>query len=115
MACVTLLFELSTPFLKIRELMIASDATGGSNALLFNVVNWGFALFFFLSRIVSGYYYVIVWWFAIERLIASGGIHSVPIARMYQVFCVLLTGLNTFWFYVIVKNAFARSPKEKPT
>lgn len=115
MACVTLLFELSTPFLKIRELMIASDATSGAFASLFSVVNWCFALFFFLSRIVSGYYHIVMWWLTIERLIASGGIHSVPIARMYQVFCVLLTGLNTFWFYVILKNASSRTPKEKPT
>ena len=107
---VVLLFEASTPFLKVRELLIAADATGGR---LFAVTNAAFALLFFAARIVLGNIEAVRFYVSVEGLIASGKAHSVILVRFYEVCSFALLVLNLVWFAKIAGNALAVARKTK--
>jgi len=104
------LFELSTPFLNARLLMIAS---GHTNSVFFKFCEAGFALVFFCVRILYGFAKS----FAFARrvvvdllsgdtqVVARKGAAFVPIAVLAVVLCVALCGLNAFWFSKIIKMA----------
>lgn len=104
MVCVVLMFEASTPFLKLREALILADATSGA---LFAVNNVLFSGSFFLARIVFGFVQFARWLAAVEALLAAGAAHSVPLVRMYEVCAGFLTLLNAWWMIVIVRGALA--------
>lgn len=103
MAGVCLLFEASTPFMHARLSLIAADAAKGP---LFSVVQLLFAATFFATRIAYGYWRCLLWWISVERLLAAGAIHSVPMLRVYQAACIFLCGLNGFWFSKMLAMAF---------
>jgi hypothetical protein len=116
MAMVTLLYESSTLFMHARASLIEAKNAEGA---LFFVANTGFALTFFLSRIVSGLYFCSEWWRAMEEEVPfmhPGGERLVTV-RMYQVLCTILSGLNVYWFSLIVKGLLVVKPRkgeEKP-
>ena len=58
MGLVSLFFEASTPFLHLRKGLIQSGRGSGK---LFAFAQGGFALMFFLSRILFGYYECFYW------------------------------------------------------
>ena len=98
MALVTLLFEASTPFLHARRALIDMDLT--DNAWFF-FANHGFSATFFLARIAHGLWACGLWWLQVEAARASGALAAerAPMVRMYQALCLLLSGLNVFWFF----------------
>jgi len=102
MALVTLLFEASTPFLHARKALIDCDLAKGR---LFVFTEYGFVAVFFLTRIAHGLYACVVWWLKVEAAIATGDIREweTPIARMYQSMCLLLSGLNCYWFFLMAR------------
>ena len=102
MAAVVLLFEASTPFLKLREALLSADMAEG---VLFKLNNLVFSLSFFLVRIVFGYWRGVHFWIQIETQIHNGLIQNVPIARLYECLSGGLTILNTIWMLRIVKGA----------
>ena len=104
MAMVTLLFESSTIFLHARLTLIEAKAATGP---LFAVAQLGFVASFFASRIAHGLWACGNWWLALEAGLAQSAIPAdrVPIVRMYQALCALLSGLNVYWFAIIIKNA----------
>lgn len=127
MGLVTLLFELSTPFLHLRIALLDS---GLERSALFGAANVLFGLCFAASRICFGCYKIFApgqWWSQMEALVAtaavaaeregaetsaSGGgggeprLRGVSIVRGYQVCAVLLTMLNFYWFSVIAGRFF---------
>lgn len=115
MALVTLFFEASTPFLHGRAALI--DA-GLSNTTLFTLCNYAFGALFFIARLVIGWSACYAWWWDVEALVASGGMasrsHPVAVVRMYQVCCLLLCGLNGYWFWLIISR-FLGGEKSKKT
>ena len=110
-APVVLLFEASTPFLKLREVLLASDAAAGP---LFAANNLAFSGAFFASRIVFGYARGYAFAVQSEALLAAGGAHSPALVRMYEVLAAGLTALNTFWMWRIVKGAIANEGATTP-
>ena len=109
MALVTLFYEVSTPFLHARKTLIDCNMTQGWG---FTIAQYGFAISFFISRIVHGLYACCVWWIAMENDMASGAIapERVPISRMYQCLCLLLSGLNCYWFSLIALAVVGKEP-----
>ncbi len=113
MGLVTLLFELSTPFLHAREALLAAGRSGGA---AFAVVNWLFASSFIGSRIAFGLFAIFApgrWWSQMEALVASQGgggggggeaASLVAVVRGYQVCAVLLSALNVMWAVRIVRG-----------
>jgi hypothetical protein len=121
MGFVTLVFEASTPFLHIRKGMI--DAGKGSGTL-FTVAQGMFALTFFASRILLGYWKCWgpgMWNTQMEALLESGNAHIPAVVRMYQVNCVVLSALNAYWMFDIIRlglgfgGAKGKAQKDKAT
>jgi hypothetical protein len=112
MAMVTLLFESSTVFMHARLSLIEAKATAGP---LFAVAQFGFVGAFFLSRIAHGLWACGKWWLAMDASVAAGAVAAerVPVVRMYQALCGLLSGLNVYWFALIVLAAVTVSKKPK--
>lgn len=109
---IVLLFEASTPFLHIRKYMIYANKTGGP---AFKVVELLFALLFFLCRIVMGLsLHSTMWLRQLLDLIRSNTAHSNAICYLFFVNCLLLSGLNIYWFSVMVRNAACPKPERKP-
>ena len=97
MAMVTLFFEASTPFLHWRAVLIQCNQ---NHSPWFAVANNLFAGTFFVSRIAHGLWACFQWWLQVEGALASGVLaaNREPMVRMYQVLCLLLSGLNVYWF-----------------
>jgi hypothetical protein len=112
MAMVTLLFESSTIFMHARLSFIEARAAEGP---LFAVAQWGFVGTFFFSRIAHGLWACGRWWLSMEAGLAAGTIAAerVPIVRMYQLLCTLLSGLNVYWFARIARAALVVEKKQK--
>lgn len=72
-----------------------------------------FVALFFLSRIVNGYWACYWWWQDVTALLASNRAHSPPIVVGYMVCCILLCGLNGFWFSSMLM--WSRRKKSHPT
>jgi hypothetical protein len=100
MALVTLLFEASTPFLHARKTLIDCDMAQG---WMFDIAQYGFVATFFLSRIAHGLWACTIWWLGVEGALRDGSLEPSrePMVRMYQCLCLLLCGLNCYWFYLI--------------
>ena len=112
MALVTLLFEASTPLLHLRRIMIDSNATDNA---WYPLVNGAFSATFFAARIAHGLYACARWWVEVEAALATGGLapDRLPMVRMYQVLCLLLSGLNVYWFVakIVPGHLRQRSPR----
>jgi hypothetical protein len=113
------LFELSTPFMNFRILMISS---GHTNSMLFSICEVCFCLSFLVVRIFYGYYktYGFVARVATDLLSDQSqiairkGAAFVPIAWASCIMAVVLCMLNGFWLVKIVKMATgANKPKKK--
>jgi hypothetical protein len=114
MAAVVLMFEASTPFLKLRETLLSMDAAHGA---LFDYNNIAFSASFFAARILYGYPQGYYFALSSQAFIASGRAHSVAIIRVYQVLCSGLTILNALWMWRIVRGAIRNegvSPRAPP-
>ena len=121
MGLVTLLFELSTPFYHARKALLQANLGGSA---LFAAVEPLFALSFVGARVVYGFYKIFApgqWWWQIEALVEAseqglyGGaqLHSVAVARGYQVCAVLLCALNAKWSVDILlgmRRSLSRAP-----
>jgi len=115
------LFELSTPFLNARLMMIAS---GHTKSALFRICEMSFFLVFFATRIAYG---LPKSWDFISRtfrdvfggassLAAIGGARSVTLALTACGISSVMCVLNAYWFAKIVKVGFGlqgRSTKAK--
>jgi hypothetical protein len=103
--CIFLLYELSTPFLHLRGLLINAKCTDG---ILFKTVQFLFALTFFVVRIVIGWPTLIGWIQDMWGQYQSGQAHSELLILIYLFFGLSLNILNIYWFFIIVKNALGR-------
>lgn len=107
-----LLFEASTPFLHLRWLLIKLGWTKG---LMFPIVNYGFALAFFLVRLAIGWPVSFYWWGDMLHLLTTGTAHSPATVVGYLTCNIVLNGLNALWFFKIVKSATGGSSKRDET
>jgi hypothetical protein len=116
MGYVTLIFEISTPFLHLRKYLLQAKLT---NTILFGYVQSLFGVLFILSRIVFGCYKMYgpnQWWWKMQSLLAEsvdGNVQGVSkttistsIVYFYQICCVTLTLLNITWANTILRNRF---------
>jgi len=113
------LYELSTPFLNVRLMMIASGHTKGR---IFKACEMSFCIVFFLTRIVYGYYkswgfvtHAVADLLSDKSLIAKQGPLYVPMAWLAVSICTLLAFLNTFWFSRIAMLGLGGSSKKRKT
>ena len=114
MGLVTLLFELSTPFLHARLALIAAGRGGGA---LFGAANWLFAGSFVGARVLFGCWAIFApgqWWWQMEALLARGDarLHGASVVRAYQACAVMLSALNLLWTAKIAAGC-ARTRKDK--
>lgn len=108
MLLTVLIFEVSTPFVHIRRVMIA---TGNGSGPLYTIVQLLFAGLFFGSRIVFGYPACYKWAQQMLELVDAGAAHSVPIIYMYLTLCTVICLLNAYWFYLMLSGVIA--PKKR--
>ncbi len=99
--CLFLLFELSTPLLHIRQFFILAKKNSGA---LFSLVQYSFALVFFLVRLVGGFYMSYYWWAELAPPWWNGQLHSFSIMSVYFAINLVLNVLNTFWFAKIIRG-----------
>lgn len=110
------LFELSTPFLNMRMLLISSGRTG---SLLFKFCERAFAAVFLFIRIIFGVYkawefisHVTVDLLSNESvIIRAKGQHFTIVAWTSVVLCFCMNVLNFYWFSKIV-NLGSRHQKK---
>lgn len=101
--CFFLLFELSTPFLHVRMILIMA---GKTDTLLFKVCHYTFPLTFLVVRILAGVPVSIFWFREMIALVAENTTGTpTAVAVCYMGLNVLLNGLNIFWFSIIVRKA----------
>lgn len=105
MTMIVLLFEASTPFLHARLSMIQGQMTEGKWAPLFNVIQASFVLSFFASRIAMGYPMTLQWAAGVYHLAATGKAHCPEVIYTLLAFALFLSGLNGYWFLLMVKSA----------
>jgi len=109
--CFFLLFELSTPFLHCRGIMLLAKTTDN---LVFTACHYMFPIVFFLVRIVAGVPVSYFWFLDMIELVWSGKANYPLIAVCYMLLNLLLNGLNLFWFSIIAQKALGmRSKKAK--
>lgn len=102
-----LLWELSTPFLHLRWLLIQ---IGQGSSPLFDLVQKAGFVVFFLCRIVWGYYltitFYLVSWRALKDPVLSQKL-PLLLVNVWRALSIVLNGLNTMWFLDMVKIALA--------
>lgn len=104
-----LLFELSTPFLHGRWLLIK---LGHGKGLFYNIVQYGFAASFFVVRILIGWPMSILYlWPDVLDLLKSGHCHSLVFTFFILMANVVLCVLNGFWFSNIALVALGLDAK----
>lgn len=110
-----LLFEMSTPFLHVRWLLIQLKMT---DTMLFKFVNLGFAGMFFLARLVVGL--PVSWLLVIKpctAAIAAGRFVELGVPAWHGYAEVggmaALDVLNVFWFAQMVKSATTKRDGKK--
>lgn len=101
-----LLFESSTPWLNVRYFLLKLKKT---DSKLFTLVQIGFGLTFFASRLLWGGYICVglMWFLYFDDSELS---QNIP-AHSRLVFSVILplTALNCFWFFSNINNIIKRS------
>jgi len=116
MGYVTLIFEISTPFLHLRKYLLQAKL---QNTIAFGYIQSIFGVSFILSRIVFGCYKMYgpnQWWWKMQAFLSEsvdGNIltsrktpFSTSIVYFYQMCCITLTLLNISWAYTILQNRF---------
>jgi hypothetical protein len=102
-----LLWELSTPFLHFRWLLIQ---IGQGSSPIFDLVQKAGFVVFFLCRIVWGYYltgaFYLVSWRALRDPDLSERL-PLLLVNVWRALSVVLNGLNTMWFTSMVQIALA--------
>lgn len=100
-ATLFLLFELSTPLLHLRWLLLQLKQ---ADTVLFKATNYGFALCFFVVRLVLG---IPLSWKFVQRpcWFDDGGSNLHFSAVLMSVGNLTLNVLNVFWFVQMVKSA----------
>ena len=106
MACVMLLYEVSSIPLNIRLLVLDLGAPKGA---LFHVAQAAFAILFIGVRIGVGYPVSYHWWADMLRLLRSGRAHSAPICYLLLLANIFLNALNLWWSKIIVRKAMRSS------
>lgn len=105
------LFELSTPFLNLRLLLISS---GWTSSLFFKICENGFGITFLVFRILFGWAVSFAFVKRVvldlsqgnaSRVVLQKGSAFVPVAILAVTLCVTLGMLNGFWFLKIVRMA----------
>lgn len=108
--CIFLMYELSTPFLNLRFLLIASKMT---DTLLFTIINALFASLFFFSRIIFGFYFSYQFWREMLPMASTGAVPYNIATIFYFVANICLNTLNVIWLSVIVRNALRDRTSEQ--
>ena len=101
MGSVMLLNEASTVPLTVRRVMLEC---GWSKGALYDAVQLAFAGLFLGVRIGVALPVSVWWWPQMLQLLRSGEVHSYGVGVYFLVANLLLTGLNIFWAFLIVKK-----------
>ena len=121
MGYVTLIFEISTPFLHARKYLLQAKL---NESAIFDIIQSLFGVSFILSRIVFGCYMMYgpnQWWWKMQSLITESNagkapqLQSVAIIYFYEICCVSLTFLNIMWARTIIMNRFKTKKETKKT
>jgi hypothetical protein len=111
MGCFCLLFELSTPALKLSRF---TELVDPSCTVLIARCRLAFAIIFPVVRIFLGVPVSILWQLDMVKLLGEDRCHSAPVVIGYMVLNVFLNALNLFWFLKIVKGAMKPGKKKIP-
>ncbi|GBG30464.1 Transmembrane protein 56 [Hondaea fermentalgiana] len=101
-----LLFELSTPFMNIRSLMLL---LGRKGTPLFQAIERSFALSFLIVRILMGVPLSLFAFYDAYVLYESGKQHSTPVMAYFCFANAGLNALNLFWMSTMVQKWAAKS------
>lgn len=108
---VFLLYELSTPLLHARWVLIKGGYTKG---LLYPIVQYGFAAAFFVARIAVGWTVsATMLWPDVLNYLSSGNVHSFPITYLILFANLSLNTLNGYWFWNIMLVALGLDAKSR--
>lgn len=107
-----LLFELSTPFMYVRQVLIVMTRQFPDNAKLkeaIGKVEFVFASVFAFVRLVVGFPMSLVVWYELVHLILKGGDPAYPnhpkfVPYFYLVANVGLCAMNVMWMWAMVKK-----------
>jgi hypothetical protein len=100
-----LIWELSTPFLNLRWILIQYEQV---TSPLFHFSEAAFAITFFVARILWGLYISLYCWSDMIKMFNQGRTHGISDWIYLPIFTLLLNivmnGLNIVWFMNIVKK-----------
>ena len=111
-----LIFEFSTPFLNLRNIMLQLKQT---KTPLFTICTYMFALTFFVLRIFVGIPRSYIFWQDILDLLFYNRMNNLnpkhPIIIVYYMLLanIILNGLNIFWAYKIIQSVTKKRDIEK--
>lgn len=99
-----LLFELSTPFLNARKMLVHLEFE--RNSKFFAWVENAFGLSFLLSRIIVGIPMSAMIWRDLLNLLRNHShlVHNYAVVYFYLVANGMLCGLNLFWLYKMMRK-----------
>lgn len=100
-----LLFEASTPFLNLRNMLLL---LGQTKHHLLPLSSNLFALVFFVVRILGGFTVSAGFWNAVLTLLRNEQAHSRLICYFFLLSNLALNGLNVFWFVQIVRSVMKK-------
>ena len=109
-ACRALMFELSTPLLHTRWLLIVLDL-GHTPAC--TAVNISFALVFFCSRIILGWYWAMLMLWDLHDVWQSHVISGRICLMIIALLILVMSGLNLCWMNRIVRSAINGAGRTK--
>lgn len=112
--CAFMMWELSTPLLYVRWIMLKS---GNADSKWMNHVNWAFMAAFMACRVIFGPIMSWDFWTATQQDLAreDRGPEAIPKAVVYGYYAamVILNGLNFYWFSTMVRMAITATKKKK--
>lgn len=95
-----LLFEISTPFLNIMQLLRQLRYKG----TFYFIIQCAFFLTFVLTRIIYGSYISYYFWLESLDLLYSGEQHSTFVVLYYCFANIALNSINVFWMTTMIKK-----------
>mmetsp|Transcript_1911 Transcript_1911/g.2464 ORF Transcript_1911/g.2464 Transcript_1911/m.2464 type:complete len:251 (+) Transcript_1911:210-962(+) len=96
-----LLFEVSSVFMQLRQLILLSDMR---NTPLFSMVQATFGITFLVTRILYGIPLSLAFWNESIDLLLHGKPHSYYVVVFYFLANVILNALNVIWMYMIFRK-----------
>lgn len=108
-----MLYELSTPFLHMRQHFIRQKNT---TSMAFSVIDWCFRLTFFGARLVFGTYMTYMTFTTVLPAAYKATNESEGTRWAVVVICCisgLLYGLNFFWIFKMIHTARKRAARQK--